>query len=154
MSDRLRRVHFGFGSGDGRVSRLRRGVASNEAVVSPGACTLHRWTLSLRFHAAADATAFQRACNEEGIALDITTVHELRRSEAGADSESAGATLTAPQRGVLIAAVEEGYFAVPRRTTLVEIAEGIRVSDQAVSERLRRALLKPSTPAVGSDTDE
>jgi predicted DNA binding protein len=54
----------------------------------------------------------------------------------------------------LVAAVEEGYFAVPRRTTLVEIAEGIRVSDQAVSERLRRALLKPSTPAVGSDTDE
>lgn len=47
--------------------------------------------------------------------------------------------LTECQREALLAAYEEGYFEIPRKTTMVELAELFDVSDQAVSERLRRA---------------
>jgi hypothetical protein len=62
--------------------------------------------------------------------------------------------LTDPQREVLTAAVNGGYFAVPRETDLVSIAEKFGISDQAASERLRRALIKLTTPAVVADPDD
>lgn len=45
---------------------------------------------------------------------------------------------TEPQRETLRTALELGYFDVPKRTSLVEVADDLGLSDQAVSERLRR----------------
>ena len=47
--------------------------------------------------------------------------------------------LTAEQREALVVAWQRGYFDIPRRTTLGELAEDLGISDTAVSERLRRA---------------
>jgi hypothetical protein len=49
-------------------------------------------------------------------------------------------TLTPPQRALLAAAVEGGYFEIPREITIAELATTFDISDQAASERLRRAL--------------
>lgn len=46
--------------------------------------------------------------------------------------------VTDPQREALLAALEAGYYEVPRDTTLAAVAERLGVSDQAVSSRLRR----------------
>lgn len=46
--------------------------------------------------------------------------------------------LTESQRNTLIAAAKLGYFSVPKDISLVELADHLGVSDQAVSERLRR----------------
>jgi hypothetical protein len=53
-------------------------------------------------------------------------------------SVGARAELTPRQRETLITAYREGYFDIPRKITLVDLAEELSVSDQAVSERLRR----------------
>ncbi len=50
--------------------------------------------------------------------------------------------LTMTQTRTLLDALERGYYQVPRQTTLVELADMYGVSDQAVSERLRRATAK------------
>lgn len=47
--------------------------------------------------------------------------------------------LTPSQRETLNTAIEQGYFKIPRKVTLQGLADELGVSDQAVSERLRRA---------------
>lgn len=67
--------------------------------------------------------------------------------------DESGFGLTPSQQEALAVALEQGYFDVPRTTTLVEIAERLGVSDQAVSERLRRGekhLLRRALSSVES----
>jgi predicted DNA binding protein len=49
--------------------------------------------------------------------------------------------LTTAQREALVLAVESGYYDIPRTCTTVEVAEELGISDQAVTERLRRAIV-------------
>ena len=51
-----------------------------------------------------------------------------------------GSSLTDEQRQFLRTASKEGYFAVPRRTTLRELAEKHDMSSQEASELLRVAI--------------
>jgi hypothetical protein len=129
-------------------------IVDQEARLLTARGTPERWAFQLRFQTDDDVALFQQACREEGIGLDITSVHDLREEDVGADTGPGTPTLTDPQREVLTAAVNEGYFAVPRETDLVSIAEKFGISDQAASERLRRALIKLTTPAVVADPDD
>lgn len=45
--------------------------------------------------------------------------------------------LTPKQRETLVTALELGYFDVPQRSTMEDVAEEVGVSQQAVSKRLR-----------------
>jgi hypothetical protein len=49
-------------------------------------------------------------------------------------------SLTGAQREAIRVAADRGYFKVPREVSLKEIAEQLGVSEQAVSQRLRRGL--------------
>lgn len=46
--------------------------------------------------------------------------------------------LTAPQEEALLAALEAGYFEVPKAVTATEVAESLSISKSAFLERLRR----------------
>ncbi|EMA51406.1 helix-turn-helix domain-containing protein [Halococcus thailandensis] len=62
--------------------------------------------------------------------------------------------LTAAQRETLLTALEEGYFAIPRDITTEGLGDRLGISDQAVSERLRRAQTTVFTSLlVGGDVD-
>lgn len=52
--------------------------------------------------------------------------------------DGSGITPTEKQREVLVRALAAGYFDVPRRTSLVSLADDLGISDTAASERLRR----------------
>jgi predicted DNA binding protein len=56
--------------------------------------------------------------------------------------------LTAEQRELLRAAVRRGYFEVPRRVSLADLAEEQGVSDREASERLRRGVEAMVSDAV------
>lgn len=61
--------------------------------------------------------------------------------------------VTEPQREALVAALEAGYFDVPRETELQAVAEEVSVSSQAFSARLRRgqaALVRTTLASDGS----
>jgi predicted DNA binding protein len=62
----------------------------------------------------------------------------LERLYDSAYRSTDGPTLTDEQRETLELAYEQGYFEVPRSTTTAELADRLGVSNQAVSERLRR----------------
>jgi len=67
--------------------------------------------------------------------------------------------LTEKQRETVAAAVAAGYFEVPRKAKLADVADALDVSRQAASERLRRGMSKLAREAVadagldGSDAE-
>jgi predicted DNA binding protein len=55
-----------------------------------------------------------------------------------------------------VEAVEEGYYSIPRGISTKELAEEFDISDQALTERLRRAIitLVTNTLAVTGEEEE
>jgi len=64
---------------------------------------------------------------------------QLHRLTQDGTSEPAGDGLTDRQHEALRIAYEKGYFDIPRRTSLEEVAGELDISPSSVSERLRRA---------------
>jgi len=129
------------------IDGLIGNIVAHRAHVVRATGTATQWAFELRFQTTEDVSAFQAGCRDSGVTLEITRVHELERS--GPNPTRLG--LTAAQREVLVRAFEQGYFSIPRRTTLVEIGAELDISDQAVSERLRRAQTKVVEAAITAD---
>lgn len=95
----------------------------------------NRWEFELRFPSQDALTAFRERTEKEGIDLDVRRVSRSQRSAI--DSTDG---LSAAQRETLELAVSQGYYSIPRKITTAELGEQLGVSDQAVVERLRRAM--------------
>lgn len=78
---------------------------------------------------------FDEFCRNHDIELHVRQVYEQR---AGSDGPEYG--LTASQREVLVEAIECGYFEIPRECSLAELADRLGISENAASERIRRAM--------------
>lgn len=75
---------------------------------------------------------FQKICDERGINFSLKGVYQSEDPSPGQYE------LSPKQRTALEAAVKNGYYAVPRKVTLEELATELDISRQAASERLRR----------------
>lgn len=91
------------------------------------------WRARMRFPDRESLSAFRDFCETEGLGFRL---HRLCDAEGREGSVADG--LTDCQREALRLAVDQGYFDLPRRTSLAELAAELEISDQAVSERLRR----------------
>lgn len=102
------------------------------------------WKVRMRMPDRDALREFRGICADRSVPLELVSILEERR---------AGATdvgLTAEQREALTVARELGYFDVPRRTSMTEIADRLGISSQAVSERIRRgtdALVDDNLPS-------
>lgn len=94
-----------------------------------------RWVFQLRFPDSHTLAEFHTECRESGIDLSMDRLFNPIQPSGTATKD-----LTQPQRRVIQHAYAEGYFDVPRQTTLVDIAGDLGVSDQSVNERMRRGL--------------
>ncbi|MFC4357676.1 helix-turn-helix domain-containing protein [Halobium salinum] len=103
------------------------------------------WTFRVRFPDESSVSTFAAHCAEHGV-----TMEPLRISRNG-HRKRAAVDLTDEQREALVAAVRRGYFEVPRRATLSDLADELAVSDHAVSERLRRGLGRLVAQVVTAD---
>lgn len=79
--------------------------------------------------------AYHDHCETRGCSFELTGLKGVDGSP-----ENVQGALTTPQAEVLTAAVEKGYFDVPRRITMGDLATEFEISNQAASERLRRGL--------------
>lgn len=89
-----------------------------------------------------EAFASMKAAIEDRYGTFVT-----RRLYREVEPESDGFSVTPAQREALLAALEDGYFDVPRETTLRVVADRLGISDNALSARLRRG-----TAALLADT--
>lgn len=96
------------------------------------------WLFRIRFNDHESLSAFSEYCQIHDIRLNVRRVHNLTANELNDDPFE----LTDEQREALELALEKGYFEVPRRATLSDLAADLDVSQQAVSERLRRGTHK------------
>lgn len=94
-----------------------------------------KWVFQIRFQSHSALSEFQECCFEADLPIDVRRIYNPTTPEAGP-----WYGLTTPQRETLTYAVEKGYYSLPRRTSTQEIADEFDISDQAVTERLRRAI--------------
>ncbi|PSQ42200.1 hypothetical protein BRD17_09115, partial [Halobacteriales archaeon SW_7_68_16] len=108
------------------------------------------WEFTVRFPSHGAVRRFRDRCAEIGADIDVTMVYR-----APGDEREDGYGLTDLQRETLEQAVVDGYYEVPRNVTLQHLADDLDRSDQATSERLRRAVstLVDNTLLVGDDVD-
>lgn len=93
------------------------------------------WLLALELPDREALTAVRAFSEDEDVAFTLRRLY--RPGEAGGTGEYG---LTDDQRTTLLAALEEGYFEVPRRVGQAELADLLGVSESAVSQRVRRAV--------------
>lgn len=106
------------------------------------------WNLTIRFATRDQFDAFREYLTEQGISfqlLDLTRATTPQQFMGG---------LTAPQRDALVAAVEEGYFSIPRDATMEDVADTLGISTQAASERLRRGVEQFVETMLVADEEE
>lgn len=108
------------------------------------------WAFQLRFPSHSALSEFQEACFEADVPIDIRRIYNPTTPEAGP-----WYGLTTAQRETLAYAVEKGYYSLPRRSSTKDIGEEFDISDQAVTERLRRAIdtLVENTLLLTADDD-
>lgn len=113
-----------------------RGIEANDAHVLSATGGPDTWTFDLRFPSHEALANFQEYCEAEQIPLEIGRIYNPARPEGGPFYG-----LTPPQRETLVRAVEGGYYAIPRQLSTKELSQEFGISDQAVTERLRRAIM-------------
>ncbi|MFC4543385.1 helix-turn-helix domain-containing protein [Halosolutus amylolyticus] len=122
-------------SDSGVVDAYRQWVTVGGELLA-GRATNGRWEIEMRFPNRDAFNTYHEFLQSE----DVT--FELRRLADGPWPDRPGddgqATLTESQREALRVAYEDGFFEVPRGTGLSAIADALDISEQAVSERLRR----------------
>ncbi|MFC4553237.1 MULTISPECIES: helix-turn-helix domain-containing protein [Halorussus] len=118
---------------DENVESLIHGIAETDATILE-AYGDDEWKFRIRFDDHSGLAAFHNYCTDHDISFHLDRVYTL------ADEQEGGYVfdLTDPQRVALTRAVEEGYFEVPRGVTLGDLADELGVSEQAISERVRR----------------
>jgi predicted DNA binding protein len=93
------------------------------------------WYVKMNFPDRETFQQYQSLLAEHGIDIQITIVRE---GKFFLSEEIFG--LTEKQQEVISEAIRTGYFEVPRRASLSDIATRVGISDQAASERIRRAM--------------
>jgi predicted DNA binding protein len=127
--------------GEKRLYRLTVGDA--EVVLYPrwvelGAERLEAWYADgwwhsrTRFPDRETLTDYRDYLDERGVGFQLKRLYDAQRAD-GDDL-----ALTAEQRETLVLAHQMGYFDIPRGTTTSGLAEELGISNQAISERLRR----------------
>ena len=106
-------------------------VEENGAVVSARGAD-GDWTFRVLLHDRDAVADTYDAC--EAFDVRVEQIHPL-------DGEPSleGTRLTDEQLATVRAALDRGYYAVPRETNLADLADELDISHQALSERLRRS---------------
>jgi len=105
-----------------------------------------------RFPSHQAVATFRDAAHEKERGFQLVSLYE----EGSTDDDSKWSNrydITTAQREALLIALEEGYFSVPRQTTMEAIAGQLDISISALSSRLRRgqqALLRNALTRTSS----
>lgn len=112
------------------------GILAAEGVIMEGESIDDSWLLRLRFPSHDHVAGFYQYLADHNITeFTIHSISELQtRPDRGGTYD-----LTPNQREALTLAAGQGYFDTPRDVTLEELGDQLGISEQAVSQRIRRA---------------
>ena len=120
---------------DASQDRLFQCILGNDGQILGAAGTSETWDFEIRFPHREALSQCQTCCEGAHISLELVRVYNPTDPETGP-----WYGLSEPQREALTLAVRLGYYDIPRGCTTEELADELGISDQAVTERLRRAI--------------
>ncbi len=115
---------------------LFNGVHDHDGQLLSAVGTPDAWEFEFRFPAHERLSAFTDHCNHAQITLEMLRVYNPTEPDT-----APWYGVTDPQREAMELAVEMGYYDIPRGCTTNELGAELGISDQAVTERLRRAIV-------------
>ena len=121
---------------DANQDHVFRGISENDGQLLSATGTPNKWEFELRFPDHDALSEFTTHCNDAQISLEVTRVYNPAKPDAGP-----WYGLTEPQLEAISLAVRKGYYDIPRGCTTKELGDELGISDQAVTERLRRAIV-------------
>lgn len=141
----------------GDVRRLYSGTATDRAagltpVATGGGTPLSArfaggwWHAVTEFPAAETFAAFREDLADRDVTVELESVYDAR--ERPDRTPPRDPRLTDRQRETLELAYQSGFFEVPRDATMGDLAVAFDVSEQAISQRLRRAYARLVEAAV------
>ncbi|WP_435181799.1 bacterio-opsin activator domain-containing protein [Halorussus sp. AFM4] len=92
------------------------------------------WELRMRFDDDRSVTDFRDHCRRHGVAFELNRLYHPSEPKGGGQYG-----LSPKQRNALVAALERGYFDVPRTVSMGDLATELGISQQSLSKLLRRA---------------
>lgn len=119
---------------EGRETSIYPLMIEVGGVIQELTATQDGWEFRTSFPDRASFGRFRTFCEDHEIGMDVRRVYDHR-------SDSADTTfgLTEPQRETLVAAIDCGYFEIPRECSLAGLGDHLGISENAASERIRRA---------------
>jgi predicted DNA binding protein len=120
---------------DASQDHLFQCILDQEGQILSATGTSEGWNFEIRFSQREALSQFRTCCEDAHISLDVISVYNP--TDPGVDQWYG---LSEPQREALTLAVQMGYYDIPRGCTTQELASELEISDQAVTERLRRAI--------------
>lgn len=128
------------------INGLVQALFETDAQILEAEGTANVWDFRLQFRTRNALATFREHCDEADIPLTLRRLYNPSLPEEGGQ-------LSAPQYEALVAAYENGYFEVPRGTSMERLAEGFGISDSALSQRIRRGtaalIAETLTPTYG-----
>lgn len=123
-------------------------IRTNDATVLQSESIDGEWLLKLRVPVREVLGDLRGHCERTGVQFRLVRLFSLTDPKVGQFNVSR------KQREILIAALEMGYYDIPRGTTLGNVADALDISTNSASERLRRAQtnLLNNTVTVGNPT--
>ncbi|WP_435319460.1 helix-turn-helix domain-containing protein [Haloarchaeobius sp. TZWSO28] len=115
------------------VNGVIQPLLKNEGDVLRAVGNADEWTFRLLFAERENLAQFREDCEARGVQIELRRIF----NPASATGEP---LLTDEQREMIALAFREGYWDVPRHTTLGELGEQVGISDSAASQRLRRGV--------------
>lgn len=112
--------------------RLVTEMIDHEGVILEASGRDEAWRVRIRFMTRDQFEAFHAYFEEHGPSFQLEQLFSTRHPR------HTRGDVTPEQYEALTTAVELGYFQVPRAGSIQEVADTLDVSDQAVSERIRR----------------
>ncbi|AQL44779.1 bacterio-opsin activator (plasmid) [Halorientalis sp. IM1011] len=132
-----RRLYRGILSEDGLANSLYSIAGKRDIVPRSVTLAAEGTEFLARFPSREALIAFRDAARERNRDFELHSLYEEKPMENdGGRTNRYG--ITDAQRDALLAALEHGYFAVPRQTTMETIADDLGISTSALSSRLRR----------------
>jgi len=128
---------------------LFRGIGETEGYLLSASGAADVWEFELRFPNHERLSEFTDHCEDAQMSLEVVRVYNPTAPDSGSRYG-----LSDPQFEALCLAVEMGYYDIPRGCTTKELAAELDISDQAVTERLRRAIATLARYTITQSTDE
>jgi predicted DNA binding protein len=120
----------------GTDDALLAGIVATDGRLLSATGTADTWRFEIRFPSHDALAAFHEHCEGGGVSVTLDRVFNPTTPDAGPFYG-----LTDCQREALVLAVTVGYYDLPREASTATIADELGISDQAVTERLRRGIV-------------